>query len=414
MSAVRELERLLVGGCRICFGELGLVLSLGQHPVPNRLPKAADEPVARYPLDLKRCQGCGLFQLGHVLPADELFGDYAYETPESPSLTAHYERVYEMVADVVAHVLTHRPGLVVEVGSNNGAFLGPLPWWGKKIGVDPSAAAERAEERGIETRKAYFSRAEAAAIRKDHGPAMLVVMRHCLAHVDDIHELMAGAALLLDTRGALYVENAYVYSTLLGGQYDQIYHEHMSYLAVGPMKELAESHSLEIVRVAEAPVHGGSMGFFLAHKGQRGVGPSVAEAIRREVDLDQAGVVGSFASGAKAAIEELGAMVRSLSEQGKVVDCYGASAKGVTVLNAAGLTRKEIRQCLDGSARKHGRYVPGTGIPIVPKGTHRTPWQPDYCIVTAWNYLDEIRRDEAEYEARGGKWIVPVPAPRVL
>jgi len=402
--------------CRICFGELGLVLSLGQHPIPNRLPKAADEPVARYPLDLMRCQGCGLFQLSRVLPAETLFGDYAYETPDSPSLTAHYQRVYEMFREVGGVYFSHRPHppLVVEVGCNNGAFLVPLPWEGKKIGVDPSAAAECARDWGIDTRRAYFSRAEAAAIRLEHGPADLVVMRHCLAHVDDIHELVAGAALLLATRGLLYVENAYVFSTLLGGQYDQIYHEHMSYLAASPMKELAESHSLELLRVVQSTVHGGSMGFFLGHKGQRGVGPSVAEALRHEVDLDQAGVVGSFASGAKAAIEELGAMVRSLTAQGKVVDCYGASAKGVTVLNAAGLTQKEIRQCLDGSTLKHGRYVPGTGIPIVPKGTHRTPWQPDYCIVTAWNYLDEIRRDEAEYEARGGKWIVPVPAPRVL
>jgi SAM-dependent methyltransferase len=404
------------GSCRICFGELGLVLSLGQHPVPNHLPTRADEPVSRYPLDLMRCQGCGLFQAGHAVRAETLFRDYAYETPDSPSLTAHYERVYEMFGEVVAYVVTHRPGLVVEVGSNNGAFLGPLSWWGKKIGVDPSAAAERANERGIETRKAYFNRAEAAEIRKEHGPAMLVVMRHCLAHVDDIHELMAGAALLLHTHGVVYVENAYVYSTLLGGQYDQIYHEHMSYLAASPMKELAESHSLELLWVVEAPVHGGSMGFFLGHKGERGVGPSVAEAIRREVELDAAGVVGSFASGAKAAIEELGAMVRSLAAQGKIVDCYGASAKGVTVLNAAGLTHKEIRQCLDGSARKHGRYVPGTGIPIVPKSRWRFQGAPPphYTLVTAWNYLDEIRKDEADYEARGGKWIVPVPAPRVL
>jgi SAM-dependent methyltransferase len=402
--------------CRICSGELGLVLALGDHPVPNALPREPAQDVERFPLDFMRCQGCGLFQLGAALPADKLFGDYAYETPESLALSAQYKLVEEELAKLglYAEMLTHRPGLVVEVGSNNGRFLEALTWWGPKLGVEPSAVGERARERGVETRKAYFDRAEASAIRDERGPAMLIVMRHCLAHVDDIHELMAAAALLLARRGVLYVENAYVYSTLLGGQYDQIYHEHMSYLAVGPMAELAGAHSLEIFRVVQTPVHGGSMGFFLGHRAGRDVDGSVSSAIRTEVDLDQAGAVSSFATGAKAAIEELGAMVRSLAARGLVVDCYGAAAKGVTVLNAAGLTSREIRQCLDGSTLKHGRFVPGTGIPIRGKHAWHVDPRPDYTLVTAWNYLDEILADERPYEQLGGKWIVPVPAPRVI
>lgn len=409
--------------CRICSGELGLVLSLGRHPIPNALPTRPDLGERRFPLDLMRCDHCGLFQLGGVLPKEALFGEhYAYATPDSPALTAHYRRVYELCGEVgvYAEVLlraNRRPGFVVEVGSNNGAFLVPMPWEGAKLGVEPSLdVGEIARGRGLETLDYCFTKVVAEGIRRDRGPADLIVMRHCLAHVDDIHELVAAAKILLSERGVLFIENAYVVSTLLGGQYDQIYHEHMSYLAAEPMQMLAEAHGLTLLRVAEAPVHGGSVLFFLARPGVHRTDPSVEAALAREEGLDEAGYVATFVRGAERSIAELGAMVRSLAAEGKVIDCYGAAAKGVTVLNAAGLTRKEIRQCLDSSPLKHGHYVPGTAIPIVDKAAWQSSnfaW-PDYAIVTAWNYLDEIRADEQAYEKAGGKWIVPVPLPRVI
>jgi SAM-dependent methyltransferase len=397
--------------CRICKAHLGRgsrepsdrALWMGRQPLANALQPTRELAIGldTHPLEVLVCPCCTLAQLSVAVERELLFGgDYAYQTPASTELSEHYITVNNRIEclDVPPH------SFVVDVGSNNGEFLLQMPWWAKtKLGVEPSInVGEIARKRGVETIIDFFCLPVARSIRKQFGVANVVVLRHCLAHVDDMHEIIESAVDVLDDDGILYIENAYWPATVANAEYGQIYHEHMSYLTVQAAQELLHQHGMKIVDVDLSPVHGGSIMIYADKKGTSRVPTrALGDAIATEVACKPA------ESFLQKDVEHLILKLRHFVDTtNKSLFLYGASAKASTMVNAAGIS-KRIAGALDASPIKQGKFMPGSGIEIMSTELLKHIEDPvnSICLLSSSTYQNEILQEQKPYIDRGGQFV---------
>jgi SAM-dependent methyltransferase len=398
--------------CRICLAPTRQILDLGESPPANSLKVSPDQFQESYPLVLEWCESCDNIQLRDTLSAEDLYRDYLYVTPESESLAEHYDA---LIAHLERTGILTSDSVVVEPGSNIGHFLRHLaPRVRSVLGIDPATEiAEMANAAGIPTICDFFTPEVAARIASERGPADLVVARHCLAHNETPHPMLSAARALLGKEGSLVIENAYVLNTIENNEFDQVYHEHMFYFSVRSMKVLLGLHDLQLVDAFTSPVHGGSI-IFIAKPGTRAsVAPSIALFDEREVRSLNLQTLGGLAEKAETVRRTLKALVDDVIEGGATVDSYGATAKGNTLLNYVGLTSREIRRCVDSTPLKQGRFLPKSNIPVISEEAASAE-PPDFYLLTAWNYRDEIIAKVRGGGNRVSKFIVPIPAPYIV
>jgi protein-L-isoaspartate O-methyltransferase len=397
--------------CRICTANTKEVLDLGESPPANSLVPSADTDQTAYPLVLEWCDTCGNIQLRDCLDADVLYSDYLYVTPVSPMLSKHYEYLTNFL---LQNNYLASDSNVMEIGSNAGYFLDHIKdKVGGIVGVDPAQQiAEMATASGIPTVVDFFNEQSAIRVAAEHGTPNLVVARHCLAHNEWPQEMVKGAAAVLEDGGYFVVENAYAMNTIENTEFDQIYHEHMFYYSIRSMTEMLKRHGLTLVDVTMSLVHGGSV-IFVARKGDG----TTSEAVRRyaqreELFLNDARFE-NFAEKTADIKASLIQLVDQLKEKGQTIYTYGATAKGNTLLNYVGLTRDQIPYCVDNTEMKQGKFLPKSGIEIISEeAALENP--PDYFLLTAWNYQDEIItkvRAAGNYESQ---FIVPIPFVRIV
>lgn len=250
----------------------------------------------------------------------------------------------------------------------------------------------------------YFTPTLAESLLDRTGLQDVVFMRHCLAHNPAPHEMLEAAALLIGAQGRVVIENAYLMDTLAGCEWDQVYGEHMFYFSATAMARLLARHDLKLVDAMRSPVHGGSVAFVAARSGERS--DRARALIAQESVMLNRESLDRFADVAERNQRDLYRLVTSLPG---TVATYGATAKGNTLLNTAGLTSEHVAYCVDSTPGKIGRFLPGSGIEVLDEGQ-----EPDYFLLTAWNYSGEII---AKTRASGNvrtRFIMPVPQPRVL
>lgn len=398
--------------CRICDSLTVEVLDLGRMPPANSLKENPDDPETLYGLTLEWCRTCDNVQLRETLGIDELYRNYMYITPPSSMLTAHYAFLLEYL---LASRFVGPASFVVEPGSNAGNFLAHIKdSVGRVLGVDPAATiAAMANQAGIPTIAQAFGREVAAGIRSEHGPADLVVARHCMAHNETPHEMMAAAASVMANDGVLVIENAYVVDTIENGEFDQVYHEHMFYFSIHSMQTLLKRHGMRLVDVVMSLVHGGSI-IFVAARGTSGsVRPSVRRYEARERQTLTSRTFDRFARRAREAREQLRELVDGLVDRSQTIFTYGATAKGNTLLNFTGLTRREIPYCVDSTPMKQGRFLPMSNIEVISEDA-AAAHPPDYYLLTAWNYQDEIIGKVRHHGNYDTKFIIPIPYVRIV
>jgi novobiocin biosynthesis protein NovU len=407
-----------VGACRVCGSRDWLdVISFGPVELANGFLERAErypfEP--RYPLDVIACRSCWLMCLRHVVDPEALFAHYVYVSQDSAGLSRHMRDV----VDWSVGKLGLRPGdLVVELGSNIGSQLALFAERGMRaVGVDPARnLAQVANDRGIETIAAFFGPVVSRAIAGDKGKASLVLGRQCFAHIDDVHNVLDGVDAVLASDGLLAIEVPYLVNLLDENQFDTIFHEHLSYYSVGTLQVLFRAHGLRVVDVRRANVHGGSVVVFAARaESGHEPEPAVAEilALEERSGLHTERPYLEFAQHTRQTTSAVRAMVRDLVGSGMRVAGYGAPSKGCTLLRMCGLGREEIEFCSDTTPLKHGKVLPGTHIPVwSPQEAAANP--PDYYLLLAWNYAEDIIRNEQAFLDAGGGFIVPIPEPRVV
>ncbi len=404
--------------CRICHSTaLEPILALGPTPLANAFLSGPEAFAAEraYPLDVSFCRSCGLLQLLDVVDPEILFREYIYVTGTSTTQTTHARGYAASVAELLQ---LGSDDLVAEVASNDGTFLRAFAAHGvRTLGIEPARnIAAEATAAGVETVNEFFTRELGARLRAERGPARVVVANNVLAHVDDPGDLLAGCRELVADDGLIVVEAPYVGDMIDRVEYDTIYHEHLSYLGIGPLLRLAERIALRIVRIDRVAVHGGSLRVFFS----RSAAAHSSDVVQREAAERGRGLADSaryhqFAADVAASRTALVDLLTRLVAEGRQIAAYGAPAKGNTLLNFCGVDTRLIRYTVDRNPRKVGLFTPGTHIPVRPVSVLTADGSsPDYLLVLAWNIAEEIIQQQHEYRARGGRFIIPVPRARVL
>jgi hypothetical protein len=404
--------------CRACGAErLTRFLVLGPQPLANanlRTISDADHE-ARYPLDVYFCEGCALVQLADVIDPEVLFRHYLYVTGTSETIAAHNVAYARTVSELLA---LGPDDLVVEVASNDGSLLRCFQALGiRTLGVEPATnIAEIARGHGVETVGEFFNGESAAVLRAARGAARAVIGNNVLAHVDDTRDFLRGAKALIDGDGLVITEVPYARTMLEHLEYDTVYHEHLCYFSVTALQRLCESVGLTIVRVDEVPVHGGSVRMYAGRREHYGEpGASVLRMIESEQSIGLTSLARwqQFARDVEAQRVALRALLTRLRDEGKQVAGYGAPAKGNTLLNFCGLGTDLVPYTVDRSALKVGTLTPGMHLPVLPVET-LLERQPDYVLILAWNFADEIMRQQQVFRERGGRFIIPIPFPVIV
>jgi hypothetical protein len=284
----------------------------------------------------------------------------------------------------------------------------------RTLGIDPAAnIAELARQKGLSVVTRYFSPETAAQVLTEHGPASVITTTNTLNHIDDLHAFMKGVDTLLDRDGVLVVEVPQALTFVEKNEFDTIYHEHLSVFSVTSLAELYRFFGMSIFDIEELDVHGGSMRVY-ARRGSFAC--PVAEkwlAREREAKLFESGTYERAARAARTIREGLLRLLDELKGRGKRIAGYGAPAKGNTLLNFCGVGADRLEYLVDRNALKHGLFSPGMHIPIVgPERLAADP--PDYLLLLAWNFADEIIQQQNAFRERGGKFILPIPEPKVI
>ncbi len=396
--------------CRICKGEnLKVFFDLGETPLANSFLREVDlaKSESKYPLRVLFCEDCNLCQLGEVVSPEVLFKNYVYFSSSMPRLSEHFKNYTN---DVYERFITSKDNLVVEIGSNDGILLSAFKNRSVRIlGIDPAQnIASVANERGIPTVAKFFSENLAKEIVKTHGQAKALIGNNVVAHIDDHHDLVRGAKVLLEKDGVFVFEAPYLVDMFENFTFDTIYHEHLSYLAVRPLIKLFEPYGMEIFDVQTHPVQGVSLRVFAGNKGRHRILKSVQAFAKRELEMkmESFSTYLKLAKKIAAMKEDLRSLLISLKSKGKTIAAYGAPAKGNTRLKYWG-----IGECLD-----YSTYELPSKIVDVTSGTHlkvldikearKAP--PDYFLLLAWNYKEAILNKEREFRTKGGKFIMPV------
>jgi hypothetical protein len=401
--------------CRVC-GQRNLwrFLSLGAIPPVNSfLRSAKDIPgEERFTLDVDCCRDCWHVQLGLLLDPEDVFTEYLYFSGYADTVVAHGKA---LAARYQESGLLTPAGLVAELASNDGAVLRSFAAHGRIIGVDPARnIASVANQQGVPTIAEFFGRSLAPRLLAEVGRPRLVIARNVLAHVPDLLDFVGGVAEWLEPGGVFHVEVPYLLPMLETLSFDTIYHEHLSYFSVSSLVTLFRRAGLELFDVDQIELHGGSLVLRVGHPGAHSETPAVGALLAQEkrLGIDTPAPYQAFASQVGALRTALPEYLSSLRRAGARVAAYGAAAKGVVLTNTCNLGCDLVDFVADRSPHKQGSLMPGTHIPVVaPEEVMRQ--KPDYLLVLAWNFFEEIARQLAEYSAAGGRFVLPVPTPRL-
>jgi SAM-dependent methyltransferase len=368
-----------------------------------------------YPLHVRVCTHCWLAQLPSFVAPEEIFNEYAYFSAYSDSWVEHARAYVDMISERLS---LGGDSLVVELASNDGYLLQHfLPKGVPVLGIDPAAnVARAAENRGVPTLVEFFGAELAERLVRERGHADLVLGNNVLAQVPDLNDFIAGVAILLAPSGTATFEFPHLARLLEGLQYDTIYHEHFGYFSLTTIQRIFAAHGLSVVDVEELASHGGSLRVY-AERVANGseAAPAVADLVSRE---EGEGLLDPkryrrFARDVEESKRALLDMLIELRRSGKHVVGYGAPGKGNTLLNYCGIRTDLLAYTVDRNPYKHGRFTPGTQIPIEPP-ERIAETRPDAIVILPWNLAKEIASQLAYTNEWGAELIVPIPTARVI
>jgi len=402
--------------CRSCgAAPLTAIVSLGCTPLANALlsPDQLDAPEPRYPLDLAVCSDCSLVQITETVPPEVLFVDYPYFSSFSDTMV---QSARELAGWLVRERKLGAESLVIEIASNDGYLLQHYRALGVPVlGIEPAAnLAQAAEARGVATRCEFFGRNSAEGLAVEDVRADVLHANNVLAHVADLNGVVAGIAIVLKPDALAAIEVPYVRDLIEKCAFDTIYHEHLCYFSLTALDRLFARHGLAVIDVEHIPLHGGSLRLFVSRAGVPPAGRVTGMlAAERAAGMLTFGYYRDFADRIQTLRSRLVGLLRRLKTQGKRLAAYGASAKGSTLLNVFGIGADVLDFVVDRSTVKQGRFTPGTHLPILPPEA-LLERRPEYVLLLTWNFADEVLAQQAAYRAHGGRFIIPVPEPRVV
>jgi len=396
--------------CRMCGSKnLSMFLDLGNQPPPNRNIKPdswLENPEPIYPLQVWFCHDCALVQLCDIPSKEEMFSDYQFFSTGVGNTPKHFQEY----AQELKSKFLKSGDFVVEVGGNDGVLLVELKDEMKVLNIEPAQnIVPIARSRGVDTLNEFFTTDSAKRVTEKYGKAKVVLGNNSIPHIADQEDVMKGFKELLAEDGVGIIQAhylGYIFDTL---GYGDIYHEHMAYYALMPLVPFYKRLGLEIFDYQMNDFQGVSIRIYFGHAGKHPVSPRVAELVAEEKKKgwDKLETYQKLAKDVGRSRDTLVKTLNDLKKQGKHIAAYGAAAKGVPILNYAGITEKMIDFCVDGLPSKQGLCMPMSHIPIIsPEEAHKRPV--DYYLLLAWNFREHIAEKEKEFVAHGGKFIMPI------
>jgi novobiocin biosynthesis protein NovU/D-mycarose 3-C-methyltransferase len=401
-----------IESCRVCGGRtLDPILDLGALPLANSLVSVGDPPEERFPLEVVLCRDCALSSLSVVIPPEKIYRHYRYRSSMSRTFAAHCD---QLVEDAAAR-LDLKPGaFVIEIASNDGVLLDAFSRRGFRVlGVDPAENLVRiARERGRDAMAAFWSAETAQRVVEEYGRADLIVGCNVMAHCPDLGDILDGIAIATAPGGHFIMEVPYLLDLVEKHEFDTIYHEHLSYFLVHPLRRLFERIGWRVEDIQRIAIHGGGI------RATAGPGPEsldVAHFLKAETDarLCEPAGYAEFVAWIRRISLDLRTTLETRRSAGRTIWGFGASAKGSTLLNFAGIGPDLVEAIIDDTPEKQGLLTPGNRIPVVAR-EELDRQRPDDLLILAWNFVDEVREKTRSFAEQGGTYIVPVPSVSVL
>ena len=406
--------------CRFCGNQLSHVFTdLGETPLANSFLslEMLDKKEINFSLKAMICSKCFLVQVDEFEKPQNIFNDYAYFSSYSTSWLEHVKIFAEKM---IKKFNLSDNDQVIEIASNDGYLLKKFK--SHKIpvlGIEPAAnVAKIAEDSGMKTIVDFFGSNTAQKIVDSGIRAKLLIAFNVLPHVPDLNDFILGMKKIMDKNGVIVVQfSAYLLDVIQKCEFDMVYHEHFSYFSLFTLKKIFESVNLEIFDAEKISVHGGSLRLFIKSKDNLEL--KIEERVKKlleeeeEFGLQKISTYLEFQKNVEKSKKNIQEFFTNSKVQGKKIVCYGAAAKGNTVLNFCGITKNNIEYVVDISPHKQEKFMPGTHIPIhSPEKIKDT--KPDYIVILAWNLKDEIIKQMKFVEEWGGKFVVLIPKVEVL
>jgi SAM-dependent methyltransferase len=419
MDQLAQTQKSSSSSCRFCGSALRHTFTdLGMSPLCESFLSAdqLNQMEAFYPLHVFVCEHCFLVQLEEYVSPEDIFSEYAYFSSYSDSWLAHAKAYTGQMID---RFQLGRDSLAVELASNDGYLLQYFVEKGVPVlGIEPAAnVAKEAVKKGIPTVVKFFGKELAAGLVRDRTKADLILANNVLAHVPDVCSFVAGMKILLKPQGVITLEFPHLMRLMEGNQFDTIYHEHFSYLSFLTTMKILAKFDLAIFDVEELPTHGGSLRVYARHAEDTShpVGERVQELASREelAGFARLETYCSFDEKVKEAKRKILTFLIDAKRAGKSIAGYGAPGKGNTLLNYCAIRTDFLDYTVDRNPYKHGKFLPGTHIPVFPPDKIRET-KPDYVLILPWNLKNEIRDQLSYIREWGGKFVVPIPEVEVF
>lgn len=390
-------------------------IDLGESPIANNLLtlEQLNKPGEFFPLHVRTCDSCSFVQLPEISTRETLFPEnYTYYSSYSESWLAHSQKY---ATKMIEKLSLTADDLVVEVASNDGYLLQYFRAEGILVlGIEPAAevAMVAEQKRNIPTQVDFFGTDIAQRLVKQDVRPRLMVANNVLAHVPDIHDFVAGFALILADDGIVTFEFPHLLNLIKLNQFDTIYHEHYSYLSITSLIPIFTKHGLRIFDVEELDTHGGSLRIFVCKtNSQWREVPSVNICVYEEGIHDPRSdkVAYQLQSRSQQVKSDLVEELERIKKSGKTVAAYGAAAKGNTLLNFVGVKSNNIDYVVDRNPHKQGKYLPGSHIPIVSEDyLQNNP--PDVLLILPWNLAVELSQQLEYLKRQGVKFLRAIPS----
>jgi SAM-dependent methyltransferase len=404
--------------CRFCDRPLRITfVDLGMSPLCETYLslEQLNQSESFYPLHAYVCENCFLVQLEEYVSPEHIFTEYAYFSSYADTWLAHCKNYTELM---IERWNLSKDSFVVEVASNDGYLLQYFVERGIPVlGIEPAKnVAKVAIEKGVPTLTEFFGSDLATKLCREGKQADLIAGNNVLAQVPDINDFVAGLKILLKPGGVITIEFPHLLNLVEQNQFDTMYHEHFSYFSFITSEKIFTAHGLTLFDVDELSTHGGSLRIYARHAEDE-TKPLTERAIEMHNREMQAGLAtmeyyAAFGENVKETKRKLLEFLIDTRRAGKTVVGYGAPGKGNTLLNYCGIRTDFLDYTVDRNPYKHGKFTPGTHIPIyTPEKIQET--KPDYVLILPWNFKDEIMQQMAHVRDWGGKFVVPIPELKV-
>ena len=402
--------------CRFCQSQdMVKILDFGNVPLAGGFLKECDFAQEKFfPLDLNFCNECSLVQVSNVVSAETMFKNYFYFSSSIKTLVEHMK---DYAKEVNQRFLQDRKNpSVFEIGCNDGVMLKPFAAMGvKAVGVDPATnVVNSIEAKDITVINDFFSEKLALEIKEKYGLFDAIVSSYSFAHIDNMVDIMKGVKCLLKEDGVFVFEVYYLGTLIDEMQYDMIYHEHLSYYSLRALSLFLKQFGMEIFDMTFTPgVRSGAVRFYAKNIGKRSDEISIKVTDLAELEDKKgfhiADTFLGYAQKVNNTREKLMDLLGKLKNDGKTIIGYGASGRGTTIMNYCGIDNQHLDYVVDDAPAKHGFFTPGTHVPIKPWEFTKESKFPDYALLFAWSFINEVKKKRMDYLKQGGHFIVPLP-----